>query len=97
MTRSWASFGMALMAGLALAAIAGTSSSADPSPAALECRALGLSHCPQPFDPVLPAAEDMLNWNQDSLPPLSRRYLPHTGRRGVSAAARAFRDAAGAL
>jgi CubicO group peptidase (beta-lactamase class C family) len=66
MTRSWASFGMALMAGLALAAIAGTSSSADPSPAALECRALGLSHCPQPFDPVLPAAGDMLNWNQDS-------------------------------
>ena len=29
-----------------------------------ECRAMGLTLCPQPFDAVLPRAADMLNWNQ---------------------------------
>jgi CubicO group peptidase (beta-lactamase class C family) len=64
MTRRWAALGVALTACLGLAAIAGTSSSADRSSDSLQCQALGLSRCPQPFDPVLPAAEDMLNWNQ---------------------------------
>jgi CubicO group peptidase (beta-lactamase class C family) len=28
------------------------------------CQALGLSRCPQPFDPDLPSAADMLTWDQ---------------------------------
>jgi CubicO group peptidase (beta-lactamase class C family) len=29
-----------------------------------QCQALGLSHCPVPFDAVLPPAKDMLTWTQ---------------------------------
>jgi CubicO group peptidase (beta-lactamase class C family) len=29
-----------------------------------QCRAIGLSSCPQPFDAVLPAARDMLTWDE---------------------------------
>ncbi len=31
-----------------------------------QCRAMGLSVCPQPFDATLPAAADMLTWDQTS-------------------------------
>ena len=31
-----------------------------------QCRALGLTSCPQPFDAHLPGAKDMLNWDQES-------------------------------
>jgi CubicO group peptidase (beta-lactamase class C family) len=30
-----------------------------------QCRKIGLQKCPTPFDPVLPAAKDMLTWSQD--------------------------------
>jgi CubicO group peptidase (beta-lactamase class C family) len=33
---------------------------------ATNCLSFGLSHCPQPWDQVLPAAADMLTWDQDS-------------------------------
>jgi hypothetical protein len=31
-----------------------------------QCAAIGLTDCPQPFDAVLPPAEDMLSWDQRS-------------------------------
>lgn len=36
----------------------------DGDPDIAQCRALGLSACPQPFDAVLPSAADMLTWDQ---------------------------------
>lgn len=37
---------------------------ATSGPASAACSALGLSHCPQPFDAVLPRPEDMLTWDR---------------------------------
>jgi CubicO group peptidase (beta-lactamase class C family) len=31
-----------------------------------QCESIGLSACPQPFDQILPAAEDLLTWDQRS-------------------------------
>jgi hypothetical protein len=52
-----------------------------PSPQA--CGGVMLDVCPTPYDPVLPAAKDMLNWDQTSrywlsqrLSQLCRRCLP---------------------
>ncbi|NUT79070.1 serine hydrolase [Pseudomonas sp. C1C7] len=46
---------------LALAMLAGAAQAAD---AGSPCGVPGLQTCPQPFDTVLPAAKDMLTWNQ---------------------------------
>lgn len=40
-----------------------TAVAALPDPSA-QCKAIGLSACPEPFDPVLPDPKDMLTWDQ---------------------------------
>ncbi len=39
-------------------------STSTPAAQSLECRDLGLTECPVPFDAVLPPAKDMLTWTQ---------------------------------
>jgi len=59
--------GPALIGGLSAAHAGGASRStvaAAPSDALTQCRAIGLSTCPEPFDPVLPDPKDMLSWDQ---------------------------------
>ena len=52
---------------LGLAGIArGGEAAADRRADLVECRAIGLSACPQPFDAILPPAADMLSWDQRS-------------------------------
>jgi CubicO group peptidase (beta-lactamase class C family) len=57
---------LALMLLLADAAHAASPQSLPPSAHMAQCEALGLSSCPQPFDAILPPAEDMLSWDQRS-------------------------------
>lgn len=52
--------GLSILA-LTLAALAGAAQAADNKGA---CGVPGLEPCPQPFDKVLPAARDMLTWDQ---------------------------------
>lgn len=44
--------------------IAGIEPAAERQPPAAECLRLGLASCPQPFDAVLPAPQNMLIWDQ---------------------------------
>lgn len=63
--------GLAAVCGLPLFGAAGIAGSAGDAGAVAgfradlaQCQAIGLALCPQPFDAVLPAAEDMLIWDQ---------------------------------
>ena len=60
--------GLVLIGGLS-AAHAGIDASGkvaatSPSDALAQCKAIGLSACPEPFDPVLPDPKVMLTWDQ---------------------------------
>ena len=61
---------MLLVTMLVAVGLAGPASAAnpanDPRSALMQCMAVGLAVCPQPFDPDLPAAKDMLVWDQQS-------------------------------
>ena len=55
----------ALLATAVLAA--GSATAAEPASAPLaQCQAIGLTACPEPFDPVLPAPEALLTWDRPS-------------------------------
>jgi CubicO group peptidase (beta-lactamase class C family) len=56
---------MSVLAGSTHAATGNPESLRHPDQLA-QCENLGLISCPQPFDAVLPAAEDMLSWDQHS-------------------------------
>lgn len=61
--------GLVLISGLSTAhagadATSNSAAAALPSGAPAQCHAIGLSTCPEPFDPVLPDPKDMLTWDQ---------------------------------
>jgi CubicO group peptidase (beta-lactamase class C family) len=49
-----------------IGAAGGVDRVADRGSDSLQCQAIGLSACPQPFDAILPPAEKMLSWDQES-------------------------------
>ncbi len=71
MTEKSASVLLSLPTMLAILGLAGPAGGRDTADAAArsdlaQCESIGLSACPQPFDEILPPAEDMLSWDQPS-------------------------------
>jgi CubicO group peptidase (beta-lactamase class C family) len=57
---------MLAILGLASPAVGGDMADAAELSDLAQCESIGLSACPQPFDEILPPAEDMLSWDQRS-------------------------------
>ncbi len=55
---------MLAILGLASPAVGGDMADAAELSDLAQCESIGLSACPQPFDEILPPAEDMLSWDQ---------------------------------
>jgi len=71
MTAKSATVLLSLPTMLTILGLAGPASGRDLPDAAVrsdlaQCESIGLSACPQPFDEILPPAEDMLSWDQRS-------------------------------